>query len=109
MRVSDLSEKMGITALCLAGDTGREIAGGYTGDLMSVAMSGLGEGEAWITVQTNLNVVAVAALCGAACIIIARGGRPEAAVMDKAKEEGISIFSSEKSAFRLSCELCALI
>ena len=40
----------------------REIAGIFTGDLLSWAMGRAKEGDAWFTVMGNVNAVAVAAL-----------------------------------------------
>jgi hypothetical protein len=38
----------------------REIKGCYIGDLLSLAMAKVEEDNVWITIQTNLNIVAVA-------------------------------------------------
>ena len=61
MRVSELERLCGAT--CLTGEyEDREIACGYTCDLLSHVM-GRGQADmAWITVQTHMNVIAVAAL-----------------------------------------------
>lgn len=44
----------------------REIAGIFTGDLLSWAMGRAKEGDAWFTVMGNVNAVAVAALADCA-------------------------------------------
>ena len=61
MKVSELEHLCG--AVCLTGEyQDREIACGYTCDLLSHVM-GRGQADmAWITVQTHMNVIAVAAL-----------------------------------------------
>ena len=48
----------------------REIAGIFTGDLLSWAMGRAKEGDAWFTVMGNVNAVAVAALADCACIVL---------------------------------------
>ena len=106
MKVSDLKEKLGLTLV--AGVDSGEVSGCYIGDLMSLAMARLEEGNVWITIQTNLNVVAVAALKEAGCVILADGAEPDADAKAKADAEEIPILISEKSAYTLAKELGAL-
>ena len=91
--------------LLTTADTSREIRAGYCCDLLSWVMSHGPEDAAWITVQTHVNVVAVAALLDMACVIIPEGIAVEAATIAKASEKGIALLSSEKSAYAL----CALL
>lgn len=76
-----------------------EISGVFIGDLLSFVM-GHGESkQAWITIQGHLNIVAVAALKEFSCIIVAQGASVEDGVIDKAKEEGIAIITTDLSSF----------
>ena len=106
MKVAEIAEKLNLTLV--AGKEDREVSGGYIGDLMSLAMARLEENNAWITIQTNLNVVAVAALKEAGCVILADGVVPDADAKAKADDEEIAILTSEKSAYQLALELGAL-
>ena len=45
----------------------------------------------WITVQTHMNIVAVAVLTEIACIIIPEGIQVEEEVLNKAENEGVVI------------------
>ena len=47
-----------------------EVTGCYIGDLLSWVMSKAQPGNIWITVQTNINILAVATLADTACIVI---------------------------------------
>ena len=100
MRVSEFEKISG--AKCLTGEyEDREIACGYTCDLLSHVM-GKGQADmAWITVQAHMNVIAVAALLEFACVIIPENLPVEAPIISKAQEEDIIIFSSEKTAYEL--------
>ena len=69
---------------------------------MSLAMTGVGEKDIWITIQTNMNVVAVAALAEAACVIMADGLTPDANAAKKADNEGVVLLSSQKSAYEIA-------
>ncbi len=79
----------------------REIACGYTCDLLSHVM-GKGQADmAWITVQAHMNVIAVAALLDFACVIIPEGLPVDETIINKAASEDIIILSSDMTAFEL--------
>ena len=61
MTVANLAALDGICAL-ICPDPEREIGGVYIGDLLSWVMGRAKADDAWITIMTNINVVAVAAL-----------------------------------------------
>ena len=100
MKLSDFERVSGAT--CLTGSyEDREIACGYTCDLLSHVM-GKGQADmAWITVQAHMNVIAVAALLDFACVIIPENLPVEAPIVEKAKDEDIVMFSSDKTAYEL--------
>ena len=100
MKISDFERLSGAT--CLTGSyEDREIACGYTCDLLSHVM-GKGQADmAWITVQSHMNVIAVAALLDFACVIIPENLPVEEQIAAKAQEEGIVMFSSDKTAYEL--------
>lgn len=82
-----------------------EIKTGYVCDLLSWAMSHGQAGMAWVTVQRNLNVVAVASLTDCACIVLAEGVLPEQDFLDKAKVENIAVLSTSMTAFEFCAKL----
>lgn len=101
MTVIQFAEKYGLQQLSLpSGD--REITGGYAGDLLSWVMGRAQSGDAWITIMSNINIAAVAALTDAACIIIAEGVTLDSNITETAKSKGINILSSQKQAFELA-------
>lgn len=102
MTVKELAEKLGMKVA--AGDEGlnREITGVYACDLLSWVMSHAGKGDAWITVLTNLNTVAVALLTEVACIILPEGIQVEEGTAAKALQEGIVILQSRMGACEIS-------
>ena len=76
---------------------------GYTCDLLSWVMAHGRAGMAWITVQTHMNVIAVASLMEMAAVIIPEGIEMEEPSVEKAKEEGITVLESPLTAY----EICA--
>ncbi len=108
MKVSEITEML--CAKISAGESGKdnEIKGCYIGDLLSLAMSKVDEGYAWITIQTNINIVAVATLADAGCIIIPGGFVPDENTAEKADAEGIPVLTCDKSAYEVAKILARL-
>ena len=61
MTVSELANLPGIKAVWMP-DGDRRVEGVYIGDLLSWVMGRAQSGDAWITIMSNRNTVAVAAL-----------------------------------------------
>ena len=106
MTVSEFAARMG--AEIPTGEAGldKPVRGVYAGDLLSWVMAHASPGDAWITVHTNLNVVAVALLAEAACIVIPEGIPIEAGTVEKAVQEGIPMLSTPLSAYQICCRAC---
>ena len=85
------------------------VTGCYIGDLLSNVMGKAKEGDAWITIMSNINIVAVASLTEAACIILCEGTNVDADVISKANSKGIIILKSEMSAYEIAKKLAAVI
>jgi hypothetical protein len=77
----------------------RAVSSVYCGDLLSHVMGSAPAGAAWVTVMSNINVVAVASLADVACIVIAAGGRPSDDIVARADEQEIIVFSSPDPVF----------
>lgn len=105
MTIQEFLTLTGSTLFTESADTTREITCGYSCDLLSWVMSHGASGMGWITVQTHMNVIAVATLMDMACVIIPEGIAVEQPVIDKAAEEGIALIGSAKTAY----ELCGLM
>ena len=86
----------------------REVCGAYVGDLLSWVMGRAKEDDAWITIMSNSNIVAVATLADVSCIILAEGVTPDAGVVDTAMAKGINLLSSNASAYEIAKKLSVL-
>ena len=100
LTVDELKEKLELTPYYVE-DGEREITGGYTGDLLSWVMGRAVSGDAWVTIMSNINVIAVAQLTDVACVILAEGVVPGEDLIAAAEMRGINLFSSEEPAFTL--------
>lgn len=98
MNVKQLSEITGFKALTLPSPE-REIKGVYIGDLLSWVMGRAGEGDAWITIMSNANIVAVATLAEVSCIILAEGVTLDDEILNTATAKNINILASSVSAY----------
>ncbi|MBE6556775.1 MAG: hypothetical protein E7664_03400 [Ruminococcaceae bacterium] len=87
----------------------REVTGGYAGDLLSWVMSRAEEGDAWITIMSNVNTLAVATLTDPACIILAEGVSPDEGVAERAEQQGINLLCSQLPAFALCAAVSELL
>ena len=108
MTLKELFDTGEFTLLTPDAPTDRPITGGICCDLLSWVMARGSAGMAWITVQTHMNVVAVASLHEFACILLAEGCAMPPDVLKKAADEGIAVLSSPRSGYELSGMLCAL-
>ena len=85
----------------------RAVACGYCCDLLSWVMAHGEEGMAWVTVQTHLNVIAVAALAEMACVVLPEGITMEQDVLDKANAEEMCVLTSPLTAYEICGRLSA--
>ncbi len=83
----------------------REVLGGYSGDLLSWVMGRAKSDYAWITIMTNVNVLAVASLADVSCIIITENAEISDELISIAKSKQINLLRSPKNSFEVSVEL----
>lgn len=104
MTVNQLIESCNFEVICLANGT-REVSGCYIGDLLSWVMGRAEEDNAWITIMSNINVVAVASLSDVACVILAEGVTLDEEVKTVALQKGINVLTSDKPIFETALEI----
>ena len=86
-------------------DPEAKITGAYIGDLLSWVMGRASEGDAWITIMSNVNTVAVATLTGVSCIILAEGVTLDDEVLSTAHDKGVNVLTTEMSAYECAVAL----
>jgi predicted transcriptional regulator len=104
MTVNSLIDEFGFEVICLP-DGEREVDGCYIGDLLSWVMGRARENNAWITIMSNINVIAVAALSDVSCVILAEGVQLDEEVRKTAAQKGINVLCSQEPIFEIAVML----
>ena len=108
MTVGELAKKLSLEPQAVFEEE-RKITGVYIGDLLSWVMGRAESGDAWITIMSNINVVAVATLADVACVILAEGVTLSEDVRATAAQKGVNIYSSPQKAYELAVALAELL
>jgi len=103
VKLSELCEKLSLQIVC--GDVEREFCGVYAGDLLSRAMSHVKFDNLWLTIMANTNVIAVASLTEAAAVILAEGVELLPEALEAARENDITVLSSEMTVYDLCVKI----
>lgn len=108
MTVEAFAKETGFKSVCLPSPD-MEIDGAYIGDLLSWVMGKADSGNVWITIMSNINIVAVATLTEASCIVLAEGVMPDADALSAAEAKGINILSTSLSSYEAAIAVSNLI
>ncbi|MBQ8136245.1 MAG: AraC family transcriptional regulator [Clostridia bacterium] len=101
MKIRELMPLIEARALTPEADLEKEVLCGYTCDLLSWVMAHGQEGMAWVTVQTHMNVIAVAVLSDMACVILPESIEMEKESLDKAASEDMCVLQSPLSGYEI--------
>ena len=107
MTVQQLTDALSLTVFHLD-DPDRPVTGAYCGDLLSWVMGRAPADGAWLTIMSNVNVAAVAALADVACVVLAEGVTPDAPLQNKAEMQGINLLGTELSVYDCAVKLGTL-
>lgn len=108
MTVKSLIEKTGFSVLTMP-DENREIDGVYAGDLLSWVMGRAKEKQAFVTIMTNINVLAVASLLDLSCVILCENAEVSDELIQSAEEKGINLFRTELPTYETCLTLGKLL
>lgn len=103
MNIDKVIEKLELKVI--SGSPAGAFDGVYAGDFLSRAMSHINEGNLWLTIMNNINVIAVASLTEAAAVILAEGVTLLPDALKAAEEKNVTVLSSDKSVYDLSWAL----
>ncbi|SNX55135.1 DRTGG domain-containing protein [Thermoanaerobacterium sp. RBIITD] len=104
MKVKDILNT-DFTLVAGKGGLDKDVNGIYVCDLLSFVMTHVKSGSAWITIQTHINVIAVAVLTEISCIVISEGEKLDDNAKVKADQENIPVISYKGSSFDAAVKL----
>ena len=106
--LKEIIEKFKFEPLSSVHSLERQVTGGYASDLLSCVIKGATKDSVWVTLQSHLNVVAVASLLGLSGIIITEGNRPDLETLGRAESEGVVLMVTSKTTYTVVGELTSL-
>lgn len=100
MKLSNIIDNLCLQEILFDSDI--EIKAGYSGDLMSDVIANAFPDSIWITIQSHRNSIAVALIKEIKAIIFTNNIEINKDLIEKAKEENISLLRTEKNSFQIS-------
>ena len=108
MNVRELAHVMALTEFIMP-EPEREVSGGYVGDLLSWVMGRAPADGAWLTIMSNVNVAAVAALTDVACVVLTESVQPDPPLLQKARTQGINLLGTAQSTYDCAVALAGAL
>lgn len=105
MQIKEIISPLNLKVVVGENALDKTISTGYVGDLLSVVMGKAPEDCVWITVQSHINIIAVATLADIGCIIVSEGFTIDDEAVDKAAEENVVLLSSQESSYEIAKKL----
>lgn len=109
MTVNELAQTDTFNLLNMGDNGEQKISKPFCCDLLSICMSKTPENAAWVTVMGNINTLAVLSLTDAACIILAENAVFDEPALEKARQQGITVFRTELPVFEAALAVKELI
>lgn len=107
MTTQELAKELNLTTFALP-EPDRRVEGVYCGDLLSWVMGRAPGDSVWVTIMSNLNILAVATLCDVSCILLAEGVCPDDGVAQQAIARGINVLGTAKPAAQAVLDVAPL-
>ncbi|RJQ22195.1 MAG: serine kinase [Nitrospiraceae bacterium] len=109
MKLLDVANALSLEVKSFKDGLQKDVTGAYVSDLLSDVMANSKQGNIWITLQTHLNIVAVASMKGLAGIVIVNGRQVQEEVLKRAEEEKMPIMVTQMPAFEIAGKLYRLL
>ncbi len=108
MTVRELTDACGFGAECVS-DGDRHVNGAYVGDLLSWVMGRAGADNVWITIMSNVNVIAVASLSDVSCVVLAEGVLPSSELITVARDKGVNLLTSPFPVYETAVKISEIL
>lgn len=87
----------------------REIYGVYIGDLLSWVMGKAQADNVWLTIMSNVNVIAVASLSDVSCVLLTEDVTLDNDVLATANEKGINVLSTTAATYEAALKVSNML
>jgi serine kinase of HPr protein (carbohydrate metabolism regulator) len=101
MILKDIVRELDLEVKSGENNLNRQVTHGHVSDLMSDVIANTEKNDIWVTLQTHLNIVAVASMKELAGIVLINGREPEAETLKRATQEDVPILVSPMPAFEV--------
>ena len=108
MRLKEIIEALQLKVINDGGNLDSPVTGGYVGDLLSDVIASGKQGDLWITIQVHENIIAVATLKDLTAIVLAKNSQPLEETVESAREEDVTLLSSQMTSFEIISRLSEL-
>jgi len=108
MKLEEITNKLELKKVTKSFDGERTVTGAYTSDLLSDVMANTKRDNIWITLQTHLNIVAVATLKEITAVIVVLDKEIDKDTLEKAEKEKITILKTPLTAYQVGGKLYEL-
>jgi hypothetical protein len=108
MKLKEITSKLELTIATKFFDAERTVSGAYTSDLLSDVIANVKKDNLWVTLQTHVNIAAVATLKEITAIIIVLNKDIDKDTLEKAESEKITILRTVLNAYQVSGKLYEL-
>lgn len=109
MNVLDLAQKLSFSVLVPGEGATREVKGIYCCDLLSFVMGRAKQDDAWITVMSNVNALAVAVLSDVSCIVLSEGMTLDEECLARAEQQGVCVLASSLPTYETAIKITELL
>jgi hypothetical protein len=104
MRLDELAQALELKELTPRASAAAEegdvdVTRGYASDLLSDVLAHAPAGGLLVTLQVHLNVIAVASHAGLRAVIFSCGRMPDDDIIERAAEEGLTLYSTSADTF----------
>ena len=104
MTVGEIAKNLPLSKVSIS-DADRTVEGVYIGDLLSWVMGRAKSGNIWITIMSNINVIAVATLADVSCVILAEGVQLDSDTISAAKAKGVNILFTDLTSYEIAAKI----
>lgn len=109
LKLKTIAKELKLHPVTCKDNLDKNVTTAYISDLLSDVMGNAASESVWLTIQTHINIVAVAALKDLSAIIITSDAEPEQFTIEKAEKEGVVILKSDETTFFTAGKLFNLL